>query len=342
MSAAAAITLALKGETLSADEKAFFRDCDPWGFTLFARNVDRPRQVRALTDSLRDALGRDVPVFIDQEGGRVQRLRAPNWRNAPPAARFGELWDREPELALEAVRINHQLIAHELRGVGVDADYAPCADIAVKGAHDVIGDRALHADPQAVAAMARAALEGLLDQGVLGVIKHLPGHGRASVDSHLELPIVDADEETLTATDFAAFRAIKGALIAMTAHVVYAAIDSDDCATCSFEVIARIIRGHIGFDGLLMSDDLSMKALAGSMRERTQRALGAGCDMVIHCNGDMAEMIEIAHAAPRLDHKALERADAALAARKAPEGFDPGAGLEALARLFTEAGLDAP
>ncbi|MCC5996618.1 MAG: beta-N-acetylhexosaminidase [Oceanicaulis sp.] len=336
------MTLALAGETLSADEKAFFRDCDPWGFTLFARNVDRPRQVRALTDSLRDALGRDAPVFIDQEGGRVQRLRPPNWRSAPPAARFGELWDREPELALEAVRINHQLIAHELYAVGVDCDYAPCADIRVKGAHDVIGDRALHSDPHAVAAMSTAALEGLLHQGVLGVIKHLPGHGRAGVDSHFELPVVEADEETLARTDFAAFRGIKGALIAMTAHVVYPAIDGDDCATCSSEVIARIIRGDIGFDGLLMSDDLSMKALAGSMRERTQRALGAGCDMVIHCNGDMAEMVEIAHAAPRLDHKALERADAALAARREPEGFDPEAGLEALARLFTDAGLDAP
>ncbi len=336
------MTLALKGETLSADEKAFFRDCDPWGFTLFARNVDRPRQVRALTDSLRDALGRNVPVFMDQEGGRVQRLRAPTWRNAPPAERFGALWDREPELALEAVRLNHQLIAHELRSVGVDADYAPCADIRVKGAHDVIGDRALHSDPDAVAAMASAALDGLLDQGVLGVIKHLPGHGRAGVDSHFELPVVDADEETLAATDFAAFRAIRGALIAMTAHVVYPAIDRDDCATCSAEVIARIIRGDIGFDGLLMSDDLSMKALSGSLRERTARALGAGCDMVIHCNGDMAEMIDVAHATPRLDHKALERAEAALAARREPAGFDPEAGLDALARLFADAGLDAP
>lgn len=340
--AAAAVTFALAGEKLGKDEKAFFRDCDPWGFILFARNVDQPRQVRALTDSLRDCMGRDVPVFVDQEGGRVQRLRAPNWRNAPPADRFGQLWDREPELALEAVRINHQLIAHELYAVGLDADYAPCADIRVTGAHDVIGDRAFHADSHAVAAMASAALEGLLDQGVLGVIKHLPGHGRASVDSHHDLPIVDTDEETLAATDFAAFRAIKGALMAMTAHVVYRAIDGDDCATCSSEVIGRIIRGDIGFDGLLMSDDLSMKALAGSLSERTRRALGAGCDMVIHCNGVMAEMAEIANVTPRLDHQALKRADAALTARRAPEGFDPQAGLEALARLFADAGLDAP
>lgn len=341
MSGAAAVAFSVEGEKLGKDEKAFFRDCDPWGFILFARNVDRPGQVRALTESLRDCMGRDVPVFIDQEGGRVQRLRPPNWRNAPPAARFGQLWDREPELALGAVRINHQLIAHELHAVGVDCDYAPCADIAVKGAHDVIGDRALHSDPHAVAAMASAALEGLLHQGVLGVIKHLPGHGRAGVDSHFELPIVDAGEETLTNTDFAAFRGIRGALMAMTAHVVYPAFDGDDCATFSAEVITRIIRGHIGFDGLLMSDDLVMKALSGPLRERTRRAFAAGCDLVIH-NGAMAEMIEIAHATPRLESRALERADAALAARKAPEGFDPEAGLEALARLFAEAGLDAP
>lgn len=340
--APAAVAFALAGEKLGKDEKAFFRDCDPWGFILFARNVDQPRQVRALTESLRDAMGRDVPVFVDQEGGRVQRLRAPNWRNAPPAERFGQLWDREPDLALEAVRINHQLIAHELYSVGIDADYAPCADIRVKGAHDVIGDRAFHSDPHAVAAMSTAALEGLLHQGVLGVIKHLPGHGRANADSHFDLPIVDTDEETLAATDFAAFRAIKGALMAMTAHVVYRAIDADDCATCSAEVIARIIRGDIGFDGLLMSDDLSMKALAGSLRTRTQRALGAGCDMVIHCNGVMAEMIEIADATPRLDHAALKRADAALAARRTPEGSHPKAGLEALGRLFKDARLDAP
>jgi beta-N-acetylhexosaminidase len=341
MSGAAAVAFSVEGEKLGKDEKAFYRDCDPWGFILFARNVDRPGQVRALTDSLRDCMGRDVPVFIDQEGGRVQRLRPPNWRNAPPAARFGQLWDREPELALEAVRINHQLIAQELHAVGVDCDYAPCADIRVKGAHDVIGDRALHSDPHAVAAMASAALEGMLHQGVLGVIKHLPGHGRAGVDSHFELPVVDTDEETLANTDFAAFRGIKGALMAMTAHVVYPAIDGDDCATFSAEVITRIIRGHIGFDGLLMSDDLVMKALAGPLRERTRRAFAAGCDLVIH-NGVMAEMVEIADATPRLDHAALKRADAALAARRAPDDFDPQAGLEALARLFTDAGLDAP
>ncbi|KAA5805375.1 beta-N-acetylhexosaminidase [Alkalicaulis satelles] len=341
MSGAAAVAFSVEGETLGKEEKAFFRDCDPWGFILFARNVDRPRQVRALTDSLRDCVGRDAPVFIDQEGGRVQRLRPPHWRAAPPAARFAALWDREPELALEAVRINHRLIAHELYALGIDADYAPCADIRVEGAHDVIGDRALHSDPHAVAAMATAALEGLLHQGVLGVIKHLPGHGRAGADSHFELPVVEADEETLARTDFAAFRGIKGALMAMTAHLVYTAIDRDDCATFSSEVITRVIRGDIGFDGLLMSDDLVMKALSGPLRQRTSRAFAAGCDLVIH-NGAMPDMIEIAHATPRLDHDALRRADAALAARRAPDPFDPDAGQAALARLFEEAGLDAP
>jgi len=340
MSASAAI-YGLAGQALSPDEKAFFRDADPWGFILFARNIDRPRQVRALTDSLRDALGRDTPVFIDQEGGRVQRFRPPVWRAAPPAARFGELWDREPELALEAVKLNHQLLGRELIELGVDANCAPCLDIHVPGAHDVIGDRALHHRPEAIAAMGSAALEGLLDQGVLGVIKHIPGHGRAGADSHLELPVVETDEETLRQTDFAAFAGVKSALMAMTAHVVYSAIDPDDCATLSSGVIDQIIRGHIGFDGLLMSDDLSMHALSGTMETRARRALGSGCDMLLHCNGVMDEMTAVANEAVRLDHKALKRAEAVLGARRKPAPLDAEAALKRLDRLFEEAGLEA-
>jgi len=329
----------LEGETLKADEKAFFRDADPWGFILFARNVDTPKQVRALTDCLRDCVGRDAPVFIDQEGGRVQRLRPPFWRAAPPARPFGALYDREPELALEAVRLNHQLLGAELIALGIDVDFAPCADLSIPGAHDVIGDRAFHTEPGPIAAMSTVALEGLLDQGVLGVIKHLPGHGRAMADSHLELPVVDVDAETLFTRDFAAFKAIEGALMAMTAHVVYSAIDPEHTATQSRDVIETVIRGEIGFDGLLMTDDLSMQALDGSLQERGERALAAGCELLMHCNGKMNEMVQVAHAAPTLDGQAAERADVTLAARYAPHSFDAEAGLERLKALFDEGGL---
>ncbi len=330
----------LQGETLSPDEKAFFRDAEPWGFILFARNIDRPRQVRALTDSLRDCLGRDVPIFIDQEGGRVQRFKPPIWRAAPPAERFGALWDREPEAALEAVRLNHQLLGAELIAAGVDADCAPCLDIRVTGAHDVIGDRAFHADPATVAAMGAAALDGLADQGVLGVIKHIPGHGRAGVDSHLDLPVVDADRDLLRETDFAAFKGLDAAVMAMTAHVIYSAIDPENCATHSAEVIAEIIRGEIGFDGLLMSDDLSMQALSGALQQRGERALASGCDVLLHCNGRMDEMVAVAHAAIALDHQAADRAERALAARRAPSHFDPARAIAALEALFADAGLE--
>jgi len=334
-----AVLYGLDGESLSPDEKAFFRDADPWGFILFARNVDTPRQVRALTDQLRDCVGRDAPVFIDQEGGRVQRLRPPHWRAAPPARPFGALYDRDPALAQEAVRLNHQLLGAELIQLGIDVDFAPCADLSVPGAHDIIGDRAFHADPAAIAALSTAALKGLLDQGVLGVIKHLPGHGRASVDSHLELPVVETDAETLRAHDFATFKAIEGALMAMTAHVVYAALDPDHTATQSATVISDVIRDEIGFDGLLMTDDLSMEALDGSLRQRGERALAAGCDLLMHCNGRQAEMVDVAHVAPALDGRAAERAKAALAARRAPTPFDFEAGRARLSALFDEGGV---
>jgi beta-N-acetylhexosaminidase len=335
-----AVTYGLAGETLTPDEKAFFRDAEPWGFTLFARNVDRPQQVQALTGSLRDLMGWNVPIFIDQEGGRVQRLKVPLWRAAPPAARFGEIWSHDPELAREAVRLNHQLLGAELIALGIDVDYAPCADLSVPGAHDVIGDRALHSEPAPIAVMASAALDGLLDQGVLGVIKHLPGHGRAGVDSHLELPVVDTPRAELEQTDFAAFKSIKGALMAMTAHVVYADIDPDEPATHSAQVISSVIRGAIGFDGLLMSDDLSMQALRGDLKSRGERARAAGCDLLMHCNGKLAEMVQIAHAAPRLDGRARTRADAALAARRTPAQFDGDVALARLGALFGEAGLE--
>lgn len=340
MSAISCAMYGLAGEVLTADEKAFFRDSEPWAFSLFKRNIDRPKQVRALTESIRDALGRDVPIFIDQEGGRVQRLRSPNWREVPPAGQFGALWTREPELAREAVKLNHQLMAHEMRQLGIDGDYAPCLDLTIPGAHEIIGDRSLGQVPEAVSAMGKAALEGLNDQGVMGVIKHMPGHGRASVDSHFELPVIDTDEATLSGTDFAAFKGLNDAPIGMTAHMVYTAIDPDDCTTFSGEIIGRIIRRDIGFDGLLMTDDLSMKALDGSFKSRGERATAAGCDILLHCNGDMAEMIEVAHGAVRLDHQAKRRADAALKTRGPAREFDVEAGLDRLDRLFDEAGLE--
>ncbi|MGY6661559.1 MAG: beta-N-acetylhexosaminidase [Glycocaulis sp.] len=342
MSVTAAI-YGLMGESLTPEEKAFFRDADPWGFIVFARNIDRPKQITRLMGELRDCVGRDAPIFIDQEGGRVQRLKAPLWRAAPPAARFGELWDREPELALEAVRQNHRLLAQELRDLGIDCDCAPVVDLAIPGADAVIGDRAFHAEPGPVAEMARAALAGLKDQGVAGVIKHIPGHGRADADSHFALPVVREDHETLHETDFAAFKGVaEVAAMAMTAHVTYTAIDPENCATLSKDVIARIIRGEMGFDGLLMSDDLSMKALSGTLRQRGERALKAGCDMLLHCNGERAEMVEVAHAAVTLSGKALERAKAAEEARGTAQGLDVAATHDAMARCFAEAGLEAP
>lgn len=330
------------GTQITPEERAFFRDAEPWGFVLFARNIDRPRQVARLTGTLRDMMGRDVPVLIDQEGGRVQRLKPPTWRAAPPAKRFGELWDREPELALEAVRLNHEMLAHELITLGIDVDAAPCCDLAVDGADAVIGDRAFHTAPGPVAAMAKAALDGLHRQGVAGIIKHIPGHGRADADSHFALPVVREEHGFLSETDFAAFAGVKQAEMAMTAHVVYADIDEEHCATLSKDVIAKVIRDEIGFDGLLMSDDLSMKALDGTLEQRGERSLKAGCDMLLHCNGDLKEMIQVAHAAIRLDGKARERAQAAEAARGKPAGLDMDDADKRLKGQFRDAGLEVP
>lgn len=330
----------LEGLRLTKDEKAFFRDSDPWAFNLFARNVDSPKQVMGLNDELRDCLGRECFIFIDQEGGRVQRLRPPHWRKAPPANVFTALWNREPELALLAVKLNHQLIGAELRGLGIDADFAPVVDLSIPGADDVIGDRAYHTDPAAIGAMARAALEGLNAQGVAGVIKHIPGHGRADADSHHALPIVREEADLLMETDFAAFKAIKDAPMAMTAHVVYAAYDDEHPATVSTAVIDSVIRGAIGFDGLLMSDDVSMKALAGTLQQRAERSLKAGCDLVLHCNGLMGEMVEVAHGLKALDGKALERANSAEATRGPAKALNIEASLETLEGYFKEAGLE--
>lgn len=296
------------GLVLTEPEKAFFARTNPLGFILFARNVDNPDQVRALVRQLRDSVGRaDAPVLIDQEGGRVQRLRPPHWRAAPPGAVFADLAARDSSAACQALRLNYRLIGAELAELGIDVDCAPVLDVPVSGAHDVIGDRAFGTNAAMVADLGRAVCDGLLDQGVLPVIKHIPGHGRAMVDSHLSLPVVAANRAELEAQDFAPFATLRDQPWAMTAHVVYTAIDSKAPATTSAKVIGEIIRGLIGFEGLLISDDLSMKALGGSFGERTRACLDAGCDVVLHCNGQMDEMSAIAAELAPLTDSARER-----------------------------------
>ncbi len=282
-------------ERLSEDERAFFREADPLGFILFARNIETPDQVRALVDDLRQTVGRSAPVLIDQEGGRVQRLRPPHWRSAPPMRVFGDLHVHDPEAAQRAVRLNMQAIAVELAALGIDVDCAPCLDVPVPGAHDIIGNRALSEDPAVVAGLAISACEGLMDLGVVPVIKHLPGHGRALVDSHEKLPDVSASSDELANQDLVPFKEAAGLPVAgMTAHVVYDAYAPGAVATLSKSVIGEVIRSDIGFDGLLFSDDLGMKALSGSFSDRAAQCLAAGCDVALHCSGDMDEMKEVA------------------------------------------------
>ena len=324
-----------QGTTLTEDEKCFFRDASPWGFIVFARNIEAPDQLRALTASLRETVGYDALVLIDQEGGRVARLRPPHWRRYPPARLYGELYERAPEAGLAAARLGSQLIAAELTDVGVDVDCLPVLDVPVPGAHDIIGDRAYSTLPDTVTAVARAAAEGLLAGGVLPVIKHVPGHGRAGVDSHEKLPVVDTPLETLRVTDFVPFKELSDMPLAMTAHVVYSAIDPENPATASAKVIRDVIRGEMGFLGLLMSDDLSMQALEGSLGERTRTALDAGCDMVLHCNGDMTEMKAVAAEAPLLAGEAGTRAETAIRKwKRPPMGFDAGTGYARLQELL--------
>ncbi|MFQ5567056.1 MAG: glycoside hydrolase family 3 N-terminal domain-containing protein, partial [Paracoccaceae bacterium] len=288
--AARAVIFGLAGPELQAAERAFFARSAPWGFVLFARNVESPAQLSRLTADLRDAVGRDAPVLIDQEGGRVARLGPPHWRRWQPVLRLFAKADggADEDAALEATRLRYRLIAGELAALGIDVDCVPLLDVLAPGAHDVIGERALGSSAEAVARRGRAVCEGLRAGGVLPVIKHLPGHGRAAVDSHHEAPRVAARREALEAVDFAAFRPLAHEALGMTAHVVFEAVDPGHCATLSPAVIA-VIRREIGFDGLLMTDDLSMNALPGAMADRVTGALAAGCDMILHCNGDMAE-----------------------------------------------------
>ena len=312
--------LGLSGPVLTDDERALFSAADPAGFIVFKRNCLDSAQLLALTDSLRDLAGRDVPILIDQEGGRVARLGPPHWPVFPAAAAFGTLYDRAPMSAIEAARVNAEAIALTLRAVGVNVDCLPLLDVPQPGAHGIIGDRAYAADPQWIAALGRATLDGLRAGGVCGVVKHIPGHGRALVDSHLDLPVVDASRDALE-TDFAPFRDLANAPMAMTAHVVYTALDAIRCATMSPTVI-DLIRRDIGFDGLLMSDDLGMKALghgaqgSNSVEDFGARALdclAAGCDIALHCSGDFAEMRAIVETGPTMTDAARRRLDAAMA-----------------------------
>jgi len=332
-----ACILGCAGQRLTAEERAFFTEVRPWGFILFKRNVDTPNQVRGLVDALRACLGRpDAPVLIDQEGGRVQRLGPPHWRRYPPGAVYGRLAANNPLQRREITRLGARLMAHDLSELGINADCLPVLDVPQPGAHDIIGDRAYAQTADEIAVLGRAAAEGLIAGGVLPVIKHIPGHGRAGADSHLALPRVDASIDDLTKVDFAPFKVLSDMPMAMTAHVVYTAIDRLRPATTSRKLIGRTIRGTIGFDGLLMSDDLSMKALSGDFTDRARAALAAGCDVVLHCNGDMAEMKAAVAGTRDLGGRAKARAAAALSRiARAAEPFDVDA-----ARARFDAALD--
>ena len=310
-----ACILGCAGLELGADEAALFREVRPWGFILFARNVAEPDQVRHLVDALRETVERpDAPVMIDQEGGRVQRLGPPHWRRYPPAAAYARL-------GADMAWLGGRLIAHDLASLGINVDCAPVLDLPAPDGHAIIGDRAFGTEREAAEALARAMAEGLLAGGVLPVVKHVPGHGRATADSHLELPRVDASLVDLSARDFAPFRRMADMPIAMTAHVVYSAIDLERPATTSRAVIDAI-RREIGFDGLLLSDDLEMKALSGSLAERARAARDAGCDIVLQCHGEVADLRAVAEAAGVLAGEPARRADAALACLRQPAPFD--------------------
>ncbi len=308
------------GPILSPQERAFFRDVDPFGFIVFARNVETPDQLRRLTAEMRDAVGRDALVLVDQEGGRVQRLRGPHWREWSPPL---EAITAAPSLAAACriMALRASLIATELRAVGIDANCAPVADIATDATHPFLRNRCYGTDAATVTAVSRAVADAYLAGGVLPVVKHMPGHGRAAGDTHLNLPTVTTDQHSLMATDFAPFRALADLPMAMTAHIVFSAYDRDHPATQSPRMIDTI-RHDIGFAGLLMTDDLNMQALSGSLAERTSRSLQAGCDIALHCKGDMAEMQAVAAAAGQMPNATIARAAAAMARRIAPPPVD--------------------
>lgn len=331
-----AVVFGVAGTALTDDEKAFLRDADPLGFILFGRNCKEPDSIRRLTAELRNTVGRgDAPVLIDQEGGTVMRLRPPVWRDAPAAKTLGNLYQRDPERAVDATRALGAMFGAELGELGIDVDCAPVADLGLPQTTGAIGTRAYAHAPRTVATLARAMAEGLMQEGCLPVIKHIPGHGRAQVDSHRVLPRVGADLETLRGADFAVFRQLSDLPLGMSAHVVFEAIDPDAPATISKAVIEEIIRGYIAFDGFLFSDDIVMSSLNGSPAERASDVLSAGCDAVLHCSGDMSEMKAVAAVAPSLTEISLKRWNKAQSARIPKSGYDAGYYADQLAELLT-------
>ncbi len=329
----------IAGHTLTERERAFFAEVKPFGFILFARNIDNPDQVRALTESLRQlAAASPCPILIDQEGGRVARLRPPHWPSYPRGVVFGRLHRIDPAAAKRAIYLNSRLIAADLHDLGITVDCLPVLDVPARGGHDVIGDRAYARDPDVVAQLGREACSGLIDGGVLPVIKHIPGHGRAAADTHVELPTVTTRAATLRRTDFAPFKALRDAPFAMTAHVIYADIDPDLPATTSRTVIDSVIRKGIGFDGALMSDDLNMQALSGTLSERAFASQQAGCDIALHCNGDFDDMQAVAAGLERASPAALRRMTRAMSWLSAPKPFDREAGLWERDALLARAG----
>lgn len=316
------VIFGIAGPELRPEEQALFSETAPFGFILFARNLDSQTQTVGLVNALREAVGPEAPVLIDQEGGRVQRLGPPHAPAYPPAALYGQLAASDLARAGDTVRIGYALLGRDLASLGIDVNCAPVLDLAKEEGHAVIGDRAFAGDPGVVAALGRAAMDGLGRAGVLPVVKHMPGHGRARADSHERLPVVETPRQVLEATDFVPFRVLRDAPVAMTAHVVYAALDADLPVTISPKGIREVVRGRIGFEGLLLSDDLCMGALAGSMERRACAALAAGCDVVLHCSGNIDEMAAVARAVPVMTDEASARWRAALAwlaARRAPE-----------------------
>jgi beta-N-acetylhexosaminidase len=318
-----ALIIGCAGTELTPDEVRLFSDINPWGLILFKRNCESPDQIQSLIKSFRTAVARsDAPVFVDQEGGRVQRLGPPHWRKYPEARKFGSLYQINPALALRTARNVGRLMAQDLFDLGFTSTCLPVLDVPQAGAHDVIGNRAYDARPDRVMALARSHVAGLMEGGILPVMKHIPGHGRSMVDSHHDLPIVTASRMELETQDFVPFTGFADCPMAMTAHVVYQSIDPDLPGTLSRKVVRHAIRRVIGFNGLLMTDDLSMKALQGSLGQKAQMAYDAGCDMLLHCNGVIDEMREVAEHAQLLSVKTARRAKAALKLRRKPQPFD--------------------
>lgn len=333
----APVVLGCSALRLTDGERRFFAALRPLGFILFARNCDNPDQVRELVGELRAAIDcREAPVMIDQEGGRVARLKPPHWRSPPAASLFGEIYARQPAAAREAARLNARLIADDLGQLGIDVDCAPVLDLPTADAHDIIGDRAFAARPEPMAALARAFCEGLADGGVAPVIKHIPGHGRARADSHVTLPVVEASESDLLSRDAEPFRQLNDSPWAMTAHVLYSAIDARRPATVSPTVVSRVMRGAIGFEGVLISDDIGMAALGGTFAERGGAALAAGCDVILHCSGKLDEMRQAADGLTPTSPKAGQRLERALARTK-PRSFDRALALARLSSLLNQA-----